>query len=61
MGFETETTIQPVYGLMIDGSLSYIDFEYKKIADAADEPAGVRLNDVAPLYQQMEMEHRCSI
>jgi len=29
-GFEIETSIRPVSGLLIDGALSYIDFEYKK-------------------------------
>jgi iron complex outermembrane receptor protein len=29
-GIEIETTIRPVHGMSIDGSLSYIDFEYKR-------------------------------
>lgn len=29
-GIEIETTIRPVRGMSIDGSLSYIDFEYKR-------------------------------
>lgn len=29
-GIEVETTIRPVDGLMIDGALSYLDFEYKR-------------------------------
>ncbi|MEO6151628.1 MAG: TonB-dependent receptor [Croceibacterium sp.] len=28
-GFEAETTIKPIAGLTIDGSLSYLDFKYK--------------------------------
>ncbi len=28
-GIEIETTIRPIHGMSIDGSLSYIDFEYK--------------------------------
>jgi iron complex outermembrane receptor protein len=41
-GLELETTIRPVDGLMIDGSLSYIDFEYTRLAPgsttALDDP-----------------------
>jgi len=47
-GFEAETTLAPIDGLLIDGSLSYIDFDYTSIADAASGPTGVRLTDVAP-------------
>ena len=31
-GFEVETTLRPVDGLLIDGSLSYIDFDYRTFA-----------------------------
>ena len=31
-GFEAETTIRPVQGLTIDGSLSYLDFHYTSLA-----------------------------
>ncbi|MEI9850494.1 MAG: TonB-dependent receptor [Sphingomonas sp.] len=34
-GIELETTIRPVDGLSIDGSLSYIDFEYKRFGTFA--------------------------
>jgi len=51
-GFEAETSIRPVDGLMIDASLSYIDFEYKRIAAAASGPTGVRLTDVAPFMSK---------
>jgi iron complex outermembrane receptor protein len=41
-GLELETTIRPVDGLMIDGSVSYIDFEYTRLAPgsttAIDDP-----------------------
>lgn len=47
-GIELETTFRPVDGLLIDGSLSYIDFQYKRIAPAAAGPTGVRLTDVTP-------------
>ncbi|MXO66443.1 TonB-dependent receptor [Altererythrobacter endophyticus] len=47
-GFEAETTIRPLAGMLIDASLSYIDFEYTSIAPAASGPQGVELNDVAP-------------
>jgi iron complex outermembrane recepter protein len=29
-GFELETTFRPVHGMTIDGSLSYLDFKYKR-------------------------------
>jgi iron complex outermembrane receptor protein len=37
-GFEFETSIRPVDGLLIDGALSYIDFEYKDIDPNAGGP-----------------------
>ncbi|MPT49219.1 MAG: TonB-dependent receptor [Sphingobium sp.] len=51
-GFEVETTLRPVDGLLIDASASYIDFEYKRIAAAASGPTGVRLTDVAPFMSK---------
>lgn len=47
-GIEFETTLRPVDGLLIDGSVSYIDFEYTRIAAAAAGATGVRLTDVTP-------------
>jgi iron complex outermembrane receptor protein len=44
-GFEAETEIHPVDGLEIDGSLSYLDFKYTKIADPN---TGITLNMVTP-------------
>ena len=43
-GIEVETTIRPVTGLTIDGSLSYIDFKYTSITGAT----GVALTAVTP-------------
>ncbi|RIV88162.1 TonB-dependent receptor [Aurantiacibacter xanthus] len=51
-GFEAETTIRPLAGMLIDGSLSYIDFEYTSIAAAASGPQGVKLGDVAPFTSE---------
>lgn len=50
-GFEAETTLEPVDGLLIDGSLSYLDFEYKSIAPIATS-AGITLNMDAPFVQK---------
>jgi len=45
-GFEIETTIRPVDGLTLDGSLSYIDFEYKDVGDSA--VTGVPITGITP-------------
>jgi iron complex outermembrane receptor protein len=50
-GFELETTIDPHNGLLIDGSLSYLDFDYTSInpqAGGPTQPAGVQIGMVAP-------------
>jgi len=50
-GFEVETVIKPVDGLIIDGSLSYLDFKYKTInpqAGGPTLPAGPQLGDLPP-------------
>jgi iron complex outermembrane receptor protein len=54
-GVEVETTIQPVEGLSIDGSASYIDFGYTTINPLAGHPAntsgpaaGVQLGMITP-------------
>src|SRR5690606_38342398 len=44
-GVELETTLDPVDGLTIDGSVSYLDFSYQKIGSAV---GGIELTDVAP-------------
>jgi iron complex outermembrane receptor protein len=47
-GFEAELTARPVTGLLIDGSLSYINFKFDSIAPSAAYPtnsAGVALDD----------------
>ncbi|MBT2187011.1 TonB-dependent receptor [Sphingobium nicotianae] len=38
-GFEVETTLRPVQGLSIDGSLSYIDFKYTRLSPAVTTTA----------------------
>ncbi|MBO9580404.1 MAG: TonB-dependent receptor [Sphingobium sp.] len=40
-GIEIETTIRPVRGMSIDGSLSYIDFEYKRFGTYTSGPVTV--------------------
>lgn len=50
-GFEAEATVEPVDGLLIDGSFSYLDFEYKSIAPIAAS-AGITLNMDAPFVQK---------
>ena len=50
-GFEVETSIRPVPGFMIDGALSYIDFNYLTIQPAAGGPTnqrGVQFGMVPP-------------
>jgi iron complex outermembrane recepter protein len=50
-GFEAETSIRPVAGLIIDGALSYIDFNYLSIQPAAGgptNPRGVQFGMVPP-------------
>lgn len=47
-GIELETTIRPFGGLLIDGSVSFVDFQYTRIAAAAGGPTGVRMSDIAP-------------
>lgn len=39
-GFEVETTIRPVDGLLIDGSLSLVDFDYKEFATYGNASVG---------------------
>ncbi len=44
-GFEVESTVRPIEGAIIDGSVSYTDFQYKSIAPGAGgptNPAGVQ-------------------
>ena len=50
-GFELETTIDPGNGLLIDGSLSYLDFKYTSInpqAGGPSAPGGVQIGMVPP-------------
>jgi iron complex outermembrane receptor protein len=50
-GFEAETSIRPVDGMIIDGSLSFTDFSYREISAQAGGPAnptGVQFGMVSP-------------
>jgi iron complex outermembrane receptor protein len=54
-GFEAETTIHPVRGMTIDGSVSYIDFKYTKFdtfggatVGGPSNPAGPQFGDYPP-------------
>ncbi|MBO9498978.1 MAG: TonB-dependent receptor [Novosphingobium sp.] len=50
-GFELETNIDPGNGLLIDGSVSYLDFKYTDInpqAGGPSSPAGVQVGMVPP-------------
>jgi len=47
-GIEAEFTVRPAEGFLVDGSVSYLDFKYKRIATAAGGPGGVSLDMVAP-------------
>jgi iron complex outermembrane recepter protein len=50
-GFEAETNIRPIDGLLIDGSVSYTDFHYTSIdpeAGGPTNPSGVQIGMVAP-------------
>ncbi|MGE5720965.1 MAG: TonB-dependent receptor [Sphingomonadales bacterium] len=40
-GFEVETSIRPVEGMLIDGSVSYIDFKFKRIDPNAGGPGRI--------------------
>ena len=44
-GFEVETSIQPSEGLLVDASVSYLDFTYTYVNPAA---GGIDLTDVSP-------------
>ncbi|MFC4254197.1 TonB-dependent receptor [Altererythrobacter xixiisoli] len=48
-GFELETTIDPFdSGLLIDASVSYLDFQYQEINPGAGGPTGVQLSMISP-------------
>jgi len=48
-GVEAETTIEPIDGLTFNGSLSYLDFKYVKLAPGVQGPGGISYGMVAPL------------
>ncbi|MXO66432.1 TonB-dependent receptor [Altericroceibacterium endophyticum] len=47
-GIEAELTAEPIYGLTIDGSLSYLDFDLKSIGAEGAKIAGITLDSIAP-------------
>jgi len=47
-GVELETSLRPVEGFLIDGSVSYLDFNYTRIDPAASGPGGVLKGYTAP-------------
>lgn len=47
-GFEAETFISPVDGLQIDGSLSYLDFQFRNKSKALLAAQGVGLSETTP-------------
>ena len=47
-GVEAETEIHPVGGLSIDGSVSYLDFQYTSLLPGVSGPGGVQLGMVTP-------------
>lgn len=51
LGFELETFIQPVAGLQIDGSVGYLDFDYKEITNPATR---VTLDMIAPFISKWQ-------
>lgn len=50
-GFEVESTLRPVDGLLIDASLGYLDFDYKSISPLAAS-AGITLDMDGPFVQK---------
>jgi len=47
LGFEAELNLRPIDGLAIDGSVSYLDFDYTRIDANASGPGGIQLDHVA--------------
>lgn len=47
-GFEVEAFLRPTDGLQIDGALSYLDFQFRKEAQASLAAQGVPLSDTTP-------------
>jgi iron complex outermembrane receptor protein len=50
-GFEVESTLRPLEGLLIDASLGYLDFDYKSIS-ALGASAGITLDMNGPFVQK---------
>jgi iron complex outermembrane receptor protein len=55
-GIEFELAIRPAEGLLIDASLSYVDFDYTFVNPAAGTPGGpgVQLNHVPPYLAEWQ-------
>ena len=49
-GFEVETTVRPVKGLLVDGSVSFVDFDYKKFATYGSATVGGPGNPNGPQF-----------
>lgn len=47
-GIEVEANLEPVEGLTIDGNLSYLDFQLKRLGAAGATIAGITLANIAP-------------
>ncbi|MEH3108343.1 MAG: TonB-dependent receptor [Sphingomonas fennica] len=50
-GVELEANLRPTEGLLIDGAVSYLDFEYRRIdplAGGPSNPSGVQLDMISP-------------
>ncbi|KQN08602.1 TonB-dependent receptor [Sphingobium sp. Leaf26] len=50
LGFELEGTLQPVAGLTLDGSVGYLDFDYKRV----DPSTFVTLDQTAPFVSKWQ-------
>jgi iron complex outermembrane receptor protein len=48
MGVELEATLQPVDGLYIDGNVSYLDFELRRIGAQGATIVGITRDNIAP-------------
>jgi len=47
-GIEIESTIRPIAGLQIDGSLSYLDFQFRDSSEASLASVGIPLDATTP-------------
>ncbi len=56
-GIELETTLRPVDGLLIDGAVSYLDFDYTSLVPNTGDRPVVRLAE----HPEVEVEHRRAV